>query len=63
MSCKFCEKIEHINDVEKAVKHSDCFLFRDSASNVGFGVRVDDVTYGTGIDFCPYCGRKLAEEE
>ena len=63
MSCEFCTNIKHINDIEKSMKHSDCFLFKDSVSNVGFGMRVDGVAYATRIDFCPSCGRKLMEEE
>jgi hypothetical protein len=62
MSCKFCEKIDHINDVEKNAQHSNCFLFKDSVSNAGFGMCIDGVIYGIGINFCPNCGRKLLED-
>ena len=62
MMCEFCKEIVFIGQAEKNMKHSECCLFKDSVLNIGFGICINGVVYGTSIDFCPYCGRKLLEE-
>ena len=63
--CEFCEEIVDFDSAEQTLKSEDCdiaCLCKSPTGDIWFCMRMGDDIKACVFDFCPVCGRKLAEE-
>lgn len=68
MMCKYCDcqKDNGIANVGSLIidsAYEDCWIAKDDKSNYKILMIGDNISYSEKIKFCPFCGRKLMEEQ
>ena len=62
--CDFCEEIEDFDTAEKILKseaRDGACLCKSPTGDIWFCMRINDDIKACVFDFCPMCGRNLAE--